>query len=346
MVLDATSYALSPRAAEIIDGGPRGVGEFKQELFASMLEIATPVCGSAHEAFDALRSLRSDACDAADALGLRIAAAGSHPFNRAGDQEIADAPRYRKMVEHLGVTALRQGVTGLHVHVAMPSAAACHSALEGVLPWLPLVLALSANSPYVGGEDTGHASNRAEILDQLPRSGSPPPCASFDDWQSLVEHFVRLGIVKDYTQFWWDVRPHPRLGTLEVRMPDQPTSVRRSAAFAALLQALCVTVLDEPGRVGDHAGRAIYEQNRWAALRFGPRAELVHPIEDRMVPAVELAAQLLERVGPAARRLGSADLLEPLGEPRCEGDRLLEVGRAEGLQAAAADLVARSVASG
>ena len=346
MVLDADTLSLSPRADEIIEAGPDGLGQFKQELFASMLEIATPVCRDVSEAHEKLRALRAAAQESAEPLGLRIAAAGSHPFVRAADQEVADASRYRKMVEHLGVTAMRQGVTGLHVHVAMPSADACHAALEGILQWLPLVLALSANSPYLNAEETGHASNRAEILDQLPRSGSPPPCASYEDWESLVEHFVRLGLVKDYTQFWWDVRPHPRLGTLEVRMPDQPTSLRRSAAFAALLQALCVTVLDEPPVAGSHAGRAIYEQNRWSALRFGPRADLVHPIEDRMVPVRELAAEVVERVRAAAERLGSAGLLDALEPASCEADLQLDIGRADGLKAVAADLVRRSLASG
>jgi glutamate---cysteine ligase / carboxylate-amine ligase len=342
LVLDGRSLALAPRANEIIAAGPSGEGQFKQELFASMLEIATGVCASPVDALDQLRELRVAAIRAAKPLGLEIAAAGAHPFSRAADQEVADAPRYRKMVEHLGVTAMRQGVTGLHVHVGMPSADACHLALEGLLPWLPLVLALSANSPFVDGEETGHVSNRAEVLDQLPRSGSPPPCASFEDWESLVEHFVRLGIVKDYTQFWWDVRPHPRLGTIEVRMPDMPTAIERSGTFAALLQALCVTVLDDPPEPGTHAGRAIYEQNRWSALRFGPRAELVHPLEDRMVPATDLARELVERVRPAAERLGSASLLDILGAG-CEADVQLDIGRTRGLEAVAADLVERSL---
>ena len=123
------------------------------------------------------------------------------------------------------------------------------------------------------------ASNRAPVLAELPRAGAPPAFASYAEWEAWVERLVRLGVTQDYTRIWWDVRPHPKFGTLEVRVPDQPTDVRLSAAFAALLQALCATALAggyrAPG-LGDR-GRADYAQNRWAAARFGPAAELLHP---------------------------------------------------------------------
>ena len=162
----------------------------------------------------------------AEERGLRLAAAGSHPTSRPEDEEIADEARYAEFVDYAGVSARRQGVSGLHVHVGMPSAEACFHALEGVLPWLPVVLALSANSPYLAGQETGMQSNRAEVLAQLPRSGAPPAFASYEDWEAFVDAFARLGIGADYTRFWWDIRPHPTFGTLEVRMPDQPTVAR------------------------------------------------------------------------------------------------------------------------
>jgi carboxylate-amine ligase len=345
MVLDPETLALAPRAHEVIERLDDGSGRFKPELFASMLETATPICPDAPAALGELRSMRGRIRDEAGALGVETAAAGSHPFSEPTREEIADADRYREMVALLGVTARRQGVTGLHVHVGMPSGDACHRALEGVLPWLPVVLAISANSPYLGGEETGHASNRAEVLAQLPRSGAPPPCASYADWESFVDRFTRLGLVKDYTQFWWDVRPHPRLGTLEIRMPDQPTSVARAGALAALIQALAATALERDGAGGHgHAGRGLYEQNRWSALRHGPRAQLAHPDDVRLVPVPELAAELVELVRPAARDLGGEELLAELDLDRCEGDRQLELGRAGDLRAVAADLVKRSVA--
>ena len=143
----------------------------------------------------------------------------------------------------------------------------------------------------------------------------------------------------------WDIRSHPRFGTLELRMPDQPTSIALTGVFAALLQALCVAVLRRPSAIGEPAARGLYEQNRWAALRFGVAAELVHPDRDRLVGVPELTEELLELVAPAAEELGSRDLLAPLDPRRCEAQRQLEVGRAGGLRAVCADVVERSLPS-
>jgi carboxylate-amine ligase len=214
----------------------------------------------------------------------------------------------------------------------MPSAEACFHALEGVLPWLPVVLAWSANSPYVAGVETGMLSNRAEILAQLPRNGAPPAFRSYAEWEEFAERFIRLGVADDYTRFWWDVRPHPRFGTLEIRMPDQPTELGRTVGFVALLKGLCDAVLEQPPRPYDPAGRGVYQQNRWAASRFGLAAELVHPDGDRVVRASELATELAALAGE--------DGLDPA---RMEADRQLEVGRASGLEAVCADLVERTL---
>jgi carboxylate-amine ligase len=242
------------------------------------------------------------------------------------------------MIEQVGWPARRQGVSGLHVHVGVASADECFHALEGVLPWLPVVLALSANSPYLGGIETGLLSNRAGVLAELPRSGGPPAFRSYAEWESWVERLVQLGVADDYTRLWWDVRPHPRLGTLEVRMPDQPTALERTAFLVALLQALVVAALEQPTRPFDPLARTYYDENRKAAARLGLDARLVHPDGDRSVEARELAEELLELARPYA----AVELVVP-AEP--EALRQLEVGRAQGLQAVCADLAERSVAS-
>src|SRR5580765_7742144 len=345
MILDAESLALTP-GVEAVLGGAEGrelPGVLKMELLASMVELATDVCATPQEALDALWQLRAAADEGAQAAGLRIAAAGTHPFSLPQTQDIAPDPRYREFVEYAGITARRQAVCGLHVHVSMPGPEECMRALEGVLPWLPLVLALSANSPYLAGEETGLASARAEVLALLPRAAAPPVFGSYAEWEAFVERFVRIGLADGYTRFWWDIRPHPRFGTLEVRAPDQPTAVENTAAFAALLQALCVTVLEGPPPAP--ANRGDYAQNRWAALRFGPRAELIHPDGERLVGVEELTHELLALIEPAVRVLGSARALEVLDPRTCEGDRQLEVGREHGLQAVAADTAERTLRS-
>jgi glutamate---cysteine ligase / carboxylate-amine ligase len=344
MLLDAETLGLVPASADLLDeaGNLEVPGVLKLELFASVLELTTDPCESAAEAEEALRGLRRSTEEAAARLGLRPAAAGTHPTALPAEQEIADDPRYRAFVDYAGISAHRQGVNGLHVHVEMPSEEACFAALEGVLPWLPLVLALSANSPYLAGEETGLASNRAEVLAQLPRSGAPPSFGSFSGWERFVERFVAAGLAEDYTRFWWDVRPHPRFGTLEVRMPDQPTALGRTAAFVALLQTLCAHFAGADGAAAD---RGVYQQNRWAALRFGGDAELLHPTEDRTVPVAELAHELLERVAATADELGTAERISVFERAEPEGLRQLEVGRARGLHAVTADIVERTVVS-
>jgi carboxylate-amine ligase len=345
MILDAGTLALAPGVEALVaaaEGRPLP-GVLKMELLASMVELATDVSAGPVEALAALRELRAAADEGAKGSGLRIAAAGTHPFSLPHAQDIAPDPRYREFVEYAGISARRQAVCGLHVHVGMPGPEECMRALEGVLPWLPLVLALSANSPFLAGEETGLASARAEVLALLPRAAAPPVFASYRDWEAFVERFVRLGLADGYTRFWWDIRPHPHFGTLEIRSPDQPTAVELTAAFAALLQALCVTVLD--GEPPPPANRGDYAQNRWAALRFGPRAELIHPSGERLVSVQELTYELLALVEPAVRELGTVELLRTLDPRTCEGDRQLEVGRDRGLEAVAADVSGRTVRS-
>jgi len=207
--------------------------------------------------------------------------------------------------------------------------------LEAVLPWLPVLLAVSANSPYVAGRETGLASTRAELLALLPRSGAPPVFDGYEAWSSFAEGLVRLGLADDLMRLWWDVRPHPRLGTLEVRVPDQPTRLADTGALAAAVHALVAAV--DPG--AQAADRAVYAQNRWAAARFGAAAALIHPDEERLAAPAELLAELLERVEPSARRLGSADLLGRLDSLDQAGAQL-EIGRRDGLETLCGTLVA------
>jgi glutamate---cysteine ligase / carboxylate-amine ligase len=345
MILDAETYALVPRVTALVEWaeGRSLPGVLKMELLASMVELATGVCDTPQEALSALAELRGAAAEAATANGLLVAAAGTHPFSVPEQQDIAPDPRYKEFVAYAGISARRQAVCGLHVHVGMPGPEECMRALEGVLPWLPVVLALSANSPYLAGEETGLASKRAEVLALLPRASAPPIFMSYAEWEAFVERYVRLGLADGYTRFWWDARPHPSLGTLEIRSADQPTAPELSAAFAALLQALCATTVNGPPPAA--ANRGDYAQNRWAALRFGPRAELVHPKGDRLAKVPELLAELLELVEPAVRELGTEELLSALNPSSCEGDRQLEIGRDRGLEAVAADLAERTVRS-
>jgi carboxylate-amine ligase len=332
-ILDGETLELAPRVRTLLDGveNRKLPGVLKTELHASVVELTNDVAASPDEAVENVAELRRVAADVAHANGLLVAASGSHPTSRPEEQEIVADERYRDFVAYAGPSARRQGVSGLHVHIGMPSADDCFRVLETILPWLPLVLALSANSPYLAGADTGMRSARAEVLALLPRAGAPPALRSYAEWEAFVEHMVATGLASTYTSFWWDVRPNPQFGTLEIRAPDQPTSLERTRAFVRLLHALCAWGLDAPARPFEPSERGVYAQNRWAAARFGTHGKLIHPDRADALSVPDLLAEL-----PVA-----ADGFDGL---TCEADRQLEIGSADGLRAVCADLVERSVA--
>ena len=199
------------------------------------------------------------------------------------------------------------------------------AALESVLRWLPLVLALSANSPYLAGRETGLFSTRAEILTLLPRSAAPPLFGSYSGWEAFAERLVDLGLADSYTRIWWDVRPHPRFGTLEVRMSDQPTRLEATEALAGLVRALVSSATQD-----GPTDRGAFAENRWAALRFGRDARLIHPDESRLASVAELVDEL-------AAWLGN-DVIDPVRGLDQAGEQL-SLGRAKGLRSLCERLV-------
>jgi carboxylate-amine ligase len=289
MILDAETF--EPVAAvDLLVRGAAALelpGTLKTELHASVVELTTGVCADVAEAIESLRALREAAHRIAAENGLAIAAAGAHPTARLDSLPVVNEERYLQMTQRVGRAALRQGVNGLHVHVGVESRDACWERLESVLPWLPVVLALSANSPLLDGEPSGMLSLRAGVLAELPRAGAPPVFADYAAWEAWVENLVALGVIEDHTRIWWDIRPNPRLGTLEIRIADQPTSLERTAMIVRLLQSL---VAAAPSAIAD---RGHYLQNRWAAARSALDAELVHPSGERLATARELARELL-----------------------------------------------------
>jgi carboxylate-amine ligase len=310
MLVDAETLSQRAESSDVIPRVRPERGLVKHELFESIVELNSGVCASPDDALDVIRALRRATVDAAREIDCTIAAAGSHPTDVASEQKIADEPHYRAFVEYAGATARRQGVQGLHVHVGMPDAETCLRVLESFIPWLPLMLALSANSPWFEGERTGLLSTRAEILGLLPRHGAPPRLESWSDWETLIRRFCDSGVVDTYTAIHWDIRPHPKYGTLEVRMPDQPTDVARTGAFVALVHALASWALEQPPPVAASGDRAVFDQNRWAASRFGPRAKFIHPERDgAAVSAADLYAELVQRIGA-----------DPLESTSCEAD--------------------------
>lgn len=280
--------------------------EVKPELLKSTLEAATHVHASVPEAIEEARALRRTILDAAAEHGTHVVSAGTHPFSRYEHQEVTEQERYRTLIESMQWVAQREVIFGLHVHVGLSSAHEAIAVANALRTWLPELLALSANSPYWQGRETGLASTRSKIFDAFPRSGIPPAFSSFEEWELAVERGTRLGFFADETYIWWDLRLHPRLGTIEIRICDAQTRLASVAGLVALVQSLVALLAERyeaEGALPIQPAMLIAE-NKWRAVRYGLEAELVDLERDAERPACDAALELVERAAPYARRLG------------------------------------------
>ena len=263
-LLSAESYELVPRFDEV--AAAASDDRVRQELMTSVLEVATGVHERVADAVDEVRAVRARLRDAAAEHGALIAAGGTHPFSHWEHQEITDSPRYQGVVEELRWVAEQVAIFGLHVHVGMPSPETAVAVANAFRTHVPELLALSANSPFWQGRDTGLASTRSKIFETMPRSGLPPALGSFAEFEELVRHGRHAGLFEDYTFLWWDVRPHPNLGTVELRMFDAQTRVDNVASVAALAQSLAATFAEDAPPVEP---RTLIAENKWRAARYG-----------------------------------------------------------------------------
>src|SRR5882672_1076377 len=208
------------------------------ELMQSVLEIATPVCHTPAEVAEQLRHIRAYVCGIAREQGMRVGSAGTHPFSLFERQRITARDRYRALVDQMQYVARRELIFGMHIHVAVDDPDKAIQVVNGLLPHLAPLLALSASSPFWRGEPTGLSSSRQMIFAAFPRSGPPPRFRNYADYAEVVGQLERTGCIADYTHIWWDIRLHPRLGTVEVRICDAVTRVEDAVAIAAYCQAL------------------------------------------------------------------------------------------------------------
>jgi carboxylate-amine ligase len=325
-LLNGESCELTSRYEEVFGEAEAADDRIRPELMQSTVEVATEPVPTVAEAIDEARELRRRLRDEAEARDCLIVSAGTHPFSRWQHQEITDKPRYAELIEALQWTVARQLIFGLHVHVGLDSAQQAIAISNALRTWLPELLAASANSPFWHGRDSGLASTRSKIFDTMPRSGLPPTFASFEEFELLVERAVRAGSFQDYTYIWWDLRPHPRLGTIEVRICDAQTRLENVAALVALIQSLVATLAeryDRDGALQVHPVTLIGE-NKWRAARYGLDANLVDLSRDEERPAREALRELIDVATPAARRLGCAEELASLETILERGDGAAE----------------------
>jgi carboxylate-amine ligase len=311
LLVDGETFQTVPAFSRVV-GQPSD--ELKPELFEAFVELATPVVPDAQSALTELRRLRAELTDRASAHGVVLHAAGSHAIAHGAGQPLVPLERYKRMAAELGERIYRQLVCGLHVHVSIPDPDTCLVVFEAVVPWLPVLLALSANSPFAEGQDTGLRSERARRLLEMPTGGTPPVLRSWDDWAAASRG--------DNTRRHWDAWPRPEYGTLEVRVMDMQTDVRRSAGFAELVRALVVASVDAVPETYD---RDLYTRRRAAAAAGPPDPADVEALAALVAPTLE-----------------QKDLAELVLGGRPEAERQLEVAAEDGIAAVPADVVERT----
>ncbi|HEV7562940.1 MAG TPA: YbdK family carboxylate-amine ligase [Solirubrobacterales bacterium] len=330
MLLDQLTWALAHRIDSVLPRLPHGhTASFTAETHGSALEIQTGVHTNIPEAIDELAALRTELDATLRPLSMRAASAGTHPFAVWQEIVVSAGERYQFVYGSMRELARREPTFGLHVHVGVPNPEAAIHAANRLRTHIPLLLALSVNSPFWQGRDTGLASARTPLFQAFPRVGIPRPFADYAEYVESVDVLIRCDAVPEPTFLWWDVRPQPRFGTVEVRIMDAQTTLPDTAAIAALVQ--CIVRAEVEGE--DHMERAmpqeVLSENRFLAARDGMDADLIEPELGRRLPARELLAELVAVCGPHADALGCRDELEGipgLGD-RTGAQRQLDLSR-------------------
>ena len=316
MLLDPESFDLVQHIEMVLDAiqGDELASRINAELMQSVLEIATPVCQTAGDVMRELQTLRAYVRDIARDQGLRVGSAGTHPFSLFERQRITAKDRYHALIDQLQYVARRELIFGMHIHVAVDDPDKAIQIVNGLLPHLAPLLALSASSPFWRGEPTGLASSRQIVFSAFPRSGPPPRFRDYEDYALVVGQLERTGCIADYTHIWWDIRPHPKWGTIEVRICDAVTRLEDAVAIAAYCQAL-VKQLSERYDAGDEIPsyhRILTSENKWLAARYGLDAPVMDLATGSRIrsPIAKLVRRTLRDLEPHARELGSERELE------------------------------------
>ena len=334
MLLDSETFDLVQHVDTVLAAVAGGDFEARinSELMQSVIEITTPVCRTAADVERELTQLRSYVIGVAAEKGLRVGSAGTHPFSLFERQRITAKDRYRSLVDQMQYVARRELIFGMHVHVAVDGAEKAIQVVNGLLAHLAQLLALSASSPFWRGEPTGLASSRQMVFAAFPRSGPPPRFRDYGDYAEVVGQLERTGCIADYTHIWWDIRLHPRLGTVEIRVCDAVTRLEDAVSIAAFCQSL-VKHYGERFERGDEIPsyhRILTTENKWLAARYGLEAPVMDLATGRRnrVPVAQLVRRTLRDLEPHARELGCERELEGIRDILARGngaDRQLRI---------------------
>jgi glutamate---cysteine ligase / carboxylate-amine ligase len=294
---------------------------FKHELLECTVEIITDVCGTVAEARRDIEGKVRQVIEVAEEIGYRILCSGTHPFSAWADQTVSPDPRYHLLIENCQWTARRLLIFGVHTHVGVGSGEEAIAISNSLATYIPHFLALSSSSPFWQGRDTGLASTRSKIFESLPTAGLPYLLDNWGDFQRFMRTLIGAGTIRTIREVWWDIRPHPAFGTLELRICDGVPTMAELSALVALSQSLVVWLGERYGaglELPQHRAWTIRE-NKWRAARYGLEAEIIRDEDGNLISLRRSIGDLIEKLGPTAERLGCVEELRDVNDIMTRG---------------------------
>lgn len=310
-IIDRTSFNLVPRAPEILAMVPAELKErIKPEFIKSMIEVNTEVCSDMDQVRENLARLIRLAEELAAKNNCLLFATSLHPFAKCSDQELSNHPRYARIMDDLQLVGRRFITQGLHVHVGMENHDDAIRVCDNIRLFLPILLALTSSSPYYEGIDTGLHSYRAKLFEALPLAGMPDQLEGWNGYLEMVKLLTNTGIITSVRDLWWDVRPHPDFGTIEIRICDLPSTFTEIVAIVALIQGLVAEVTESDRHLNPNM--QVLKSNKWQAARYGLSGTFVYPLLQKKISMREAAGEIFAKAAPAMEKLGTSHYLEPL----------------------------------
>lgn len=307
-IIDPETRELRSHIQEILEGGKVMLKEqIKPEMHQSVVELGTEICRDIVDARKHVTDLRSRLAELAGRSGLKIASVGTHPFSHWRDQLITEGERYKEIVRDMQLVARANLIFGLHVHVGIPDRETAIQVMNQARYFLPHIYALSVNSPFWVGHDTGLKGYRLKIFERFPRTGIPDAFESLSEYNDYCKLLVKTGCIDNAKKIWWDIRLHPFFDTLEVRVCDAQSRIDDTLAIAALIQAIVARLhkLLRQNITFRVYRRRLIDENRWRAARYGIDGKLIDFGREAAVEARSLINELLEFIGPEVEELGS-----------------------------------------
>jgi carboxylate-amine ligase len=310
-ILDKNDLNLIPKAPGILDMVPAELKErIKPEFIRSMIEVNTEICSNMDEVKENLTDLIKLAEKIADENNCHLFSTSLHPFAKYTDQVLSSHPRYRRIIDDLQMVGRRFITQGLHVHVGMDDHDAAIRVCDNIRLFLPILLSLTCSSPYYEGIDTGLHSYRAKLFEALPLAGMPDELGSWDQYVEMVNLLKNTGIISEVRDLWWDVRPHPDFGTIEIRICDLPSNFSEILAIVALIQGLVVNLTETDKHLNPNM--QVLKSNKWQAARYGLEGRFVYPLLQKKISMQEAAGEIFAKVSSAMKQLGTSHYLTVL----------------------------------